>query len=77
MPSEEPSPLEQAVEAEAVSRYHDALGDAQPRAIGNWWWPGSRRSGRYDEIAPHFDDADAGRGAHGRLARAASSDWIR
>ena len=31
MPSEEPSPLERAVEAEAVSRYHQALTTLNPR----------------------------------------------
>ena len=53
MPSEEPSPLEQAVEAEAVSKYYQALGDAQPRdrqlvvaRIEAQW--------SYDEIAEHF-----------------------
>jgi DNA-directed RNA polymerase specialized sigma24 family protein len=31
MPSEEPSPLEQAVKAEAVSRYTNALATLSPR----------------------------------------------
>jgi DNA-directed RNA polymerase specialized sigma24 family protein len=53
MPSEEPSPLEQAVKAEAVSRYHQALTRISPRdrelvvaRIEAQW--------NYDEIARHF-----------------------
>src|SRR6187200_2009427 len=53
MPSEEPSPEEQAVNAEAVSRYHDALGVLSSRdrqlvvaRIEAQW--------SYDEIATHF-----------------------
>jgi RNA polymerase sigma-70 factor (ECF subfamily) len=53
MPSEEPSPLEQAVKAEAVSRYHQALTRVSPRdrelvvaRIEAQW--------SYDEIARHF-----------------------
>jgi RNA polymerase sigma-70 factor (ECF subfamily) len=54
MPSEEPSPLEQAVKEEAVSRYHEALIRQRPRdrqlvvaRIEAQW--------SHDEIARHFN----------------------
>ena len=53
MPSEAPSPLEQSVKAEAVSRYHRALVELKPRdralvvaRIEAQW--------TFDEIARHF-----------------------
>ena len=45
MASDEPSPEEQAVKAEAVSRYHEALGDAQLPRSTDWSLPGSKRNG--------------------------------
>jgi DNA-directed RNA polymerase specialized sigma24 family protein len=54
MPSEAPSPLEQAVKEEAVSRYHEALIRQRPRdrqlvvaRIEAQW--------SHDEIARHFN----------------------
>jgi RNA polymerase sigma-70 factor, ECF subfamily len=70
MPSEEPSPEEQAVRAEAVSRYYEALGLIRPRdrelvvtRIEAQW--------TYDEIAKHFamSTADAARMAVSRALR--------
>ena len=70
MPSDEPSPLEQAVKAEAVSRYHEALATLSPRdrqlvvsRIEAQW--------SYDEIARHFDmpTPDAARMAVSRALR--------
>jgi RNA polymerase sigma-70 factor (ECF subfamily) len=70
MPSEEPSPEEQAVRAEAVSRYYEALGHIRPRdrelvvtRIEAQW--------TYDEIAKHFamSTADAARMAVSRALR--------
>jgi RNA polymerase sigma-70 factor (ECF subfamily) len=70
MASEEPSPEEQAVKAEAVSRYHEALGalisrDRQlvvARIEAQW---------SYDEIATHFalSTPDAARMAVARALR--------
>jgi RNA polymerase sigma factor (sigma-70 family) len=70
MPSEEPSPLELAVAAEAVSRYHQALTTLTPRdrqlveaRIEAQW--------SYDEIATHFglSTPDAARMAVSRALR--------
>ena len=70
MPSEEPSPLEQAVEAEAVSRYHDGLATLTTRdrqlvvaRIEAQW--------THDEIASHFSlpTPDAARMAVSRALR--------
>ena len=70
MPSEGPSPLEQAVRAEAVSRYHEALLRLSPRdrelvvaRIEAQW--------SYDEIARHFNmpTPDAARMAVSRALR--------
>jgi RNA polymerase sigma factor (sigma-70 family) len=70
MPSEEPSPLERAVEAEAVSRYHQALTTLTPRdrqlvvaRIEAQW--------SHDEIARHFgmSTPDAARMAVSRALR--------
>jgi RNA polymerase sigma-70 factor, ECF subfamily len=70
MASEEPSPEEQAVKAEAVSRYHDALGALSSRdrqlvvaRIEAQW--------SYDEIATHFamSTPDAARMAVARALR--------
>jgi RNA polymerase sigma-70 factor (ECF subfamily) len=70
MPSEEPSPLERAVEAEAVTRYHQALTTLTPRdrqlvvaRIEAQW--------SHDEIARHFgmSTPDAARMAVSRALR--------
>jgi RNA polymerase sigma-70 factor (ECF subfamily) len=70
MPSEEPSPLEEAVKAEAVSRYHQALARLSTRdrqlvvaRIEAQW--------SYDEIARHFKmpTPDAARMAVSRALR--------
>jgi RNA polymerase sigma-70 factor, ECF subfamily len=70
MASEEPSPEEQAVKAEAVSRYHEALGALSSRdrqlvvaRIEAQW--------SYDEIATHFamSTPDAARMAVSRALR--------
>jgi RNA polymerase sigma-70 factor, ECF subfamily len=70
MPSEEPSPLEQAVTAEAVSRYYQALSRLTHRdrelvvaRIEAQW--------SYDEIAKHFNmpTPDAARMAVSRALR--------
>ena len=70
MPSEEPSPLERAVEAEAVSRYNQALTTLTPRdrqlvvaRIEAQWG--------HDEIARHFgmSTSDAARMAVSRALR--------
>jgi RNA polymerase sigma-70 factor, ECF subfamily len=70
MPSEEPSPLERAVEAEAVSRYNEALASLSPRnrelvvaRIEAQW--------SHDEIARHFGlpTADAARMAVSRALK--------
>jgi RNA polymerase sigma-70 factor (ECF subfamily) len=70
MPSEEPSPLEQAVQTEAVSRYREALTRLSPRdrelvvaRIEAQW--------SYDEIARHFHvpTPDAARMAASRALR--------
>lgn len=70
MPSEEPSPLERAVEAEAVSRYNQALTTLTPRdrqlvvaRIEAQW--------SHDEIARHFgmSTPDAARMAVSRALR--------
>ena len=70
MPSEEPSPLERAVEAEAVSRYHDWLATLGTRdrqlvvaRIEAQW--------THDEIARHFSmpTPDAARMAVSRALR--------
>jgi RNA polymerase sigma-70 factor, ECF subfamily len=70
MASEEPSPEEQAVKAEAVSRYHEALGALSSRdrqlvvaRIEAQW--------SYDEIAMHFamSTPDAARMAVSRALR--------
>ena len=70
MASEEPSPEEQAVKAEAVSRYHEALGALSSRdrqlvvaRIEAQW--------SYDEIATHFamSTPDAARMAVARALR--------
>jgi RNA polymerase sigma-70 factor, ECF subfamily len=70
MASEEPSPEEQAVRAEAVSKYYEALGMVSPRdrqfvvaRIEAQW--------TYDEIAKHFamPTADAARMAVSRALR--------
>ena len=70
LPSEEPSPLEQTVKAEAVSRYHLALATLSPRdrslvvaRIEAEW--------THDEIARHFTmpTADAARMAVSRALR--------
>jgi RNA polymerase sigma-70 factor (ECF subfamily) len=70
MPSEEPSPLERAVEAEAVSRYNQALTTLTPRdrqlvvaRIEAQW--------NHDEIARHFgmSTPDAARMAVSRALR--------
>jgi len=70
MASDEPSPEEQAVKAEAVSRYHDALGALSSRdrqlvvaRIEAQW--------SYDEIATHFamSTPDAARMAVSRALR--------
>jgi RNA polymerase sigma-70 factor, ECF subfamily len=70
MPSEEPSPEEQAVQAEAVSKYCEALGMVSPRdrqlvvaRVEAQW--------TYDEIANHFTmpTPDAARMAVSRALR--------
>jgi len=70
MPSEEPSPEEQAVQAEAVSKYCEALGMVSPRdrqlvvaRVEAQW--------TYHEIAKHFTmpTADAARMAVSRALR--------
>ena len=70
MPSDTPSPLERAVEAEGVARYHQALGTLSVRdrqlvvaRIEAQW--------SHDEIARHFGmpTADAGRMAVSRALR--------
>jgi RNA polymerase sigma factor (sigma-70 family) len=70
MPSDEPSPLERAVEAEMVSRYNQALTVLSPRdrqlvvaRIEAQW--------THDEIAKHFGmpTADAARMAVSRALR--------
>ena len=70
MPSEEPSPLEQAVEAEAVSRYHEALGDAQPsRSAARRRQDRGAMESRRDRDALRHANADAARMAVSRALR--------